>query len=426
MKKLCVALVCQRSPKVPVVFESARRNGFELFLVMAPGEEVSFDEHADVIRGACTLDVFTSPSASAASFLAAMADNGISGAVTTREEAIPWVADVCRRLGRPALSEAASLACRDKDTMRKALAAHGLNQPRSKILGLAEAKQLLDAGTLALPLVLKPRFGMGSLGVVKVDSIEQLELHYRESSATSRRVLAAAVGKQPYFGETLLVEEFIEGPEIVADTFSVDGEVRVLSVAYKGDAPGPYFERSVYEAPYEMAPQVEQAVREQVVRGLQAVGLRDGPSHTEMRLRDGVEPYIIEIGARIGGSGVSAFIVHSSVGIDPFYLQVLQACGLPLGAQHTTPRYRRFGGNFVIPMQGDGTFVAYHGLAEVRAHPATRHMVTFFQPGLFAEPIPKFFGYPGFIMSQHEDSKSLRDFHRGLFDSVRVEWAPRA
>lgn len=408
-----------------MVFDSARRYGFKLFLVMATGEEAAFQDYADVICGRCVLDVFGAPDASAARFLELMQECLLDGIVTTREEAIPWVASISRRLGRPALTEHAAVACRDKSLMRSLLSGAALNQPQSEALTVDDALQRLATGRLKLPLVIKPRFGMGSLGVVKVDNAAELIQHYKDSVASATHALGVSVGSQPYFNPTLLIEEFIAGPEIVADTFSVDGTVRVLSLGYKGDAPGPYFERSVYEAPYDLPPAVNEAVRDQVERGLMAIGLRDGPSHTEIRLAGGVDPYIIEIAARVGGSGVSAFIVDQSIGVDVFMLQVLQACGLPISAEDTSTSRQCYAGNFVIPMQGHGEFVAYHGLREVRAHSATRLLVTFFEPGLNADPIPKFFGYPGFIMSQHDSAAQLRDYHDWLFRTVRVEWKPR-
>lgn len=423
-RPLRVALVCQRSAKLPIVFESARRHGFQLFPVMALGEEASFAEHADVICGTLSLDVFGDPAGSAAAFLRFMRENHLDGLVTTREEAIPWVADVARQLGRPALSREAVVACRDKNTMRGLLRGHGLNQPRSESLTLDNAVNQVTAGTLQFPLVIKPRFGIGSLGVSKVETLAQLNQQYDSAVEVSTKALGSSVGSQPYFSRALLVEEFIAGPEIVADAFSVAGEMQVCSVAYKGEAPGPYFERSVYEAPMQLPAPLAELIRDEVVRGLAAVDLRDGPSHTEMRLAPDGKPYIIEIGARVGGSGVSSFIVEASTGVDLFHLQVLQACGVSFRPEQERPSREFFAGNFVIPMQGHGEFVAYHGLDQVRAHQATRHVITFFEPGLHAKPVPHFFGYPGFIMSQHESADSLRRYHQWLFEVVRIEWKP--
>lgn len=425
-RPLRVALACQRSARLPIVFESARRHGFELFAVMAAGEQASFADHADVVCGALTLDVFGDPQGAADAMLRAMDAQCIDGVVTTREEAVPWVAQVARRLGRPALSEDAAVACRDKDTMRAVLRQHGLNQPWSRSLTLDEALAIVDAQALQFPLVLKPRFGLGSLGVSKVESIAQLRQHYGDAVAASTRALSTVLGSQPYFSPTLLVEAFIGGPEIVADTFSVDGEVKLMSIAYKGEAPGPYFERSVYEAPLQLPATVAEAVRDQVARGLAAIGLRDGPSHTEMRLAPGGTPYIIEIAARVGGSGVSAFMVDASTGVDPFHLQVRQACGASIRPEDLRPGHAGFAGNYAIPMQGHGEFMAFHGLDQVRQHPATRHVITFFEPGLRAEPIPKFFGYPGFIMSQHGSADELKRYHAWLQQVVRIDWKPLA
>src|SRR5690606_40487864 len=86
---------------------------------------------------------------------------------------------------------------------------------------------------------------------------------------------------------------------------------------------GPHFEEGVYRAPASLPADVEEDIRREVTAAHRALGITDGPTHTELRLRGGVTPYLLEMGARIGGSGVSQYIASGVTGID-FAAQALR------------------------------------------------------------------------------------------------------
>lgn len=67
--------------------------------------------------------------------------------------------------------------CNDKWQTYNFLKELGLNQTPSYI-SLLEAKRALDNGELTFPLFIKPRWGMGSIGIYKVDNIQELDVLY--------------------------------------------------------------------------------------------------------------------------------------------------------------------------------------------------------------------------------------------------------
>ena len=42
-----------------------------------------------------------------------------------------------------------------------------------------EVKNKLQANIIEFPLILKPRWGMGSIGIYKADNLEELEVFYK-------------------------------------------------------------------------------------------------------------------------------------------------------------------------------------------------------------------------------------------------------
>ena len=55
------------------------------------------------------------------------------------------------------------------------------------------------------------------------------------------------------------------------------------------------------------------AIQTTAIRGMKALGLVNGPGHCELPLSADGTPYILEIAARIGGSGCAHFNVEAGV-----------------------------------------------------------------------------------------------------------------
>ncbi|ODA90759.1 hypothetical protein ATY41_08925 [Leifsonia xyli subsp. xyli] len=79
--------------------------------------------------------------------------------------------------------------------------------------------------------------------------------------------------------------------------------------------------------------------------------MENGPTHTELRLDSDGVPYILEIGARVGGSGVSHAIVESATGVDFFAEAFAVALGRRPGSFGApAPGYVNAAGNYISPL----------------------------------------------------------------------------
>ncbi|MEQ7736012.1 ATP-grasp domain-containing protein, partial [Escherichia coli] len=191
--------------------------------------------------------------------------------------------------------------------------------------------------------------------------------------------------------QRLVVEEFLDGVELAVESISHAGRTRILAVGYKGQPAGPYFEESVYQAPARLDDSLLALVHEQVVAAHRHLGINWGPTHTELRLGPGGQPYILEIGARIGGSGVSHFIVQASTGVD-YFGEVLAAAVGREPAVMSVPEIpsRAAAGNYIVQCQGAGVFQGVDGLAEAAADARVDLVVPTMQPGHVIRPYPDF------------------------------------
>jgi carbamoyl-phosphate synthase large subunit len=118
----------------------------------------------------------------------------------------------------------------DKWRMFEFLRAHGIPTPRSWI-DFDEALNAIASGDASFPLFVKPRWGMGSIGVRRADDPAGLQAAVREACEQVARTYLNLMAPER-LGEAVLIQEFLTGEEYGADVFN-DLEGRHLATAVK-------------------------------------------------------------------------------------------------------------------------------------------------------------------------------------------------
>lgn len=106
----------------------------------------------------------------------------------------------------------------------------GLNTPKT-FIDLNDAKEALNKGELAFPLVLKPRWGSGSIGIEFVSDMQELEDTYAMLIKKIKKTIlaTASIG-----AEYILIQEKINGQEYGMDVMNdIQGNNRGVSVKMK-------------------------------------------------------------------------------------------------------------------------------------------------------------------------------------------------
>ena len=106
--------------------------------------------------------------------------------------------------------------CENKEKLFRVADRLGIPHPLTKLVK-RPGKALKIAEEIGYPVVLKPAFGGGGIGIMLVESPHELELYFR-------RVLSAGDGK------TLYVQQFIRGIDASASVLSSGDEARCLTV----------------------------------------------------------------------------------------------------------------------------------------------------------------------------------------------------
>ena len=120
--------------------------------------------------------------------------------------------------------------CFDKYRTAKYIESLGLVSPTT-FVNLDEAKAALRKDLLRFPLVLKPRWGSGSIGIEFVNTLEELEEVYDMLLKKVKKTILATASKGD---EYILIQQKIEGQEYGMDVLNdLEGNHRAVSVKKK-------------------------------------------------------------------------------------------------------------------------------------------------------------------------------------------------
>jgi biotin carboxylase len=260
-------------------------------------------------QGRYVVDAAQAPIAdSAAACAAARAldrQHHFDGIFTFEEASIETTAVIAGALGLPFLDPATARRCRDKREMRLAFARAGVPSAASHVASSpADAAGIADR--LGYPVVFKPRTLASSMGVIRVDRAADIPTAFAVAAATSHPRFA----REP----NILVEEYLDGPEVSVESVVVDGVVHSVAITRKRLGLAPYFEELGHIVSATEPLPDEATLHNVVAQAHAALGVRTGATHAEVRLtRTG--PRMIELGARLGGDLIP-YLVHLATGVD--------------------------------------------------------------------------------------------------------------
>lgn len=412
-----IVLIAQ-NPRLPFVFEAAGRMDCLITLATLPG--MAAPTGLANVEHVVELDIFGDPEGAYTWLEARHAREPFDAVITLFDVAGPFAAQAARRLGLRGLTPEVAHICRDKYRQRNAMRQAGLDVPGYRLIDpVADlGGQVAD---LRFPLVAKPVNGRASEGVTRADNVADLKAAVDLVQNINAERLEAYADPSVGGRTGVLVEEFIDGPEYCVESVSSPEGTTVLTITDKGNLQGPYFEERTFITPAPLDPGTSARITVAVLAVHRQIGIDFGASHTELRLRADGTPVLLEIGARMGGSGTVHFLVETATGIDFLGAVLHQVIHGTLPS--VRPTRQRVAGDWIVPVTGHGMYTGLDGADEVRRHPATRMLLDLMDPGTAVPAWPRWAGYPAFVLSSHASHRDCLDYHRWLEDTVKIRWA---
>ncbi len=308
------------------------------------------------------------------------------------------------------------LAARNKHLLSELLQRHSIPAPSYRLFALSNDPETSAEG-VPYPCVLKPLFLSGSRGVIRADNPSEFVAAWKHISAIlSSGELQARGGR---LASQILVQEFIPGEEYALEGLLSNGKLQVLAIFDKPDPlVGPVFEETIYVTPSRREESAQRRMAECVSAGAEAIGLREGPVHAELRY-NGEGPWLIELAARsIGGLCSRTLRFGSGYSLEDIILR--HALGLPVDEMN---RENQAAGVMMIPIPRSGILEEIQGLDEARCVNGILEVSITARMGLPIVALPEGSSYLGFIFAKGTSpsivEESLRKSHSQLKISIR-------
>ena len=185
----------------------------------------------------------------------------------------------------------------DKFQMKERFELGGVPHAQGRLISKVE-----EAEGLVLPVIVKPRDNSGSRGVKLCRDKNELQICIDEALENSKL-------------DTVLVEEFIEGPEYSIESLHHDRKSEVIQFTEKKTTEFPYNVELGHIQPANISDENKQKICEIIAKIGKALNFENCPSHTELKINDrGI--FVIETSPRLGGDYITSTLTPLSTGVN--------------------------------------------------------------------------------------------------------------
>jgi biotin carboxylase len=217
--------------------------------------------------------------------------------------------------------------------------------------------------------------------------------------------------------DSFLMEEYLDGPEISVETLSFDGQHVLIAMT---DKLCRGFVEIGQSMPSQHPGELLREVEELVVKFLDAVGLRHGPGHTEVKLT-ARGPVIIESHNRVGGDRINE-LAEIAYGVDMDRYALAARTGM---LEPLTQSPAAVGGaaiRFLTP--APGRVVEITGTDAVTADPALFELEISVKPGEVVPPMTWSEDRIGHVVARGDTADAAIAHAERLRDLVAIHTEP--
>lgn len=220
-------------------------------------------------------------------------------------------------LGLSGISRETAIRATNKHLMREAFEKYGAPSPKSMCFTDVEVAWGAFCTDFTGACILKPSRNSGSRGIAKISADIKMDEFAR----------LFEISKNESRDKSVMLEQFVEGPEFSIEIIVWNGEVNVLTVTDKKTTEAPHFVELGHNQPSCRTAEEAETLKAAAVAGVKALGVNNCACHAEAKLMDG-KAFLMEIGARLGGDFISTELTHLSTGIDMVAAAVDVALGI--------------------------------------------------------------------------------------------------
>ena len=243
----------------------------------------------------------------------------IDGVITIAADNTRSVAAANDYLGLQGISSATAHIATDKLAQKHLFRKSGL--PIPWFSHVESAGHLSDLyNSTPMPMVLKPTGSRGARGVIRIGDPAEIEDAYHYAAKYSNP------------GDNLLVEQWLDGPQLSVEALVYEGTAYLSGVADRNydrlDELYPFVIENGGETPSRFSPKLDADIRDMLWKAADVIGLRNGSIKGDFVYHDdGL--YIIEVAARLSGGYWSTFTIPKVYGVNIVREVIRIVLGIP-------------------------------------------------------------------------------------------------
>ena len=379
--------------------KKAKEMGLSIVAVDMDSEAIGFKEEGIEKEIISTIDI--------PNVLDAAKRHKIDGIMTLASDMpMRTIAVVSKELGILGITEDTALKATNKTVMRESLKENDI--PIPMYFKVSTKKEFINAvkqiQMLGYKCIVKPADNSGSRGVTllsddKKENISQAFVHGKEFSRSG----------------DLVVEEFMEGPEVSVETISIDGKCYVIQITDKLTTGAPYFVEMGHSQPSNLDMETQNWISLVAEKAVNAIGIKNGPSHTEIIVtKDG--PKIVELGARLGGDCITTHLVPLSTGVD-----LVKCCiELSLGKKPDISSTFNKGAAIRYLKCDTGKITSINGLKEACNMEGIQQISVVHDVGDYANTIKSSTDRVGFVIAQANNAENAVKYCLNAMNKITI------
>ncbi|GAB6256325.1 ATP-grasp domain-containing protein [Peribacillus sp. N1] len=213
--------------------------------------------------------------------------------------AMPISTDISEKMNLPyfVTTEIARI-CNNKNQMRDFFGNDFKGNIRYQILENSSTKIILD-----YPFIMKPSDSQGQRGVRLINNFNEFLAHFEVAKNYSR-------------SDLVIIEDYINGPEISVNAYILDGDVAFMIPSDREVWPqfqGGLIKKHVVPSKI-LNSESEHNLKDLVFRAAKKLGISNGPLYFQIKVKNN-QPYIIEVTPRLDGCHMWNLLNHYT-GVD--------------------------------------------------------------------------------------------------------------
>lgn len=365
--------------QLPAILK-AKEMGLQVIAVDMDKNAIGFKD-ADICLEISTIDI--------PKVVEAAKKHNINGIITLASDMpMRTVAAVAKELDLVGITEETAFKATNKALMRECLKEHDV--PIPLFFKVSDYSSYLKTTEHFInKFIVKPADNSGSRGIFLVQdkgNRQDVDYAFNYSKKYSR-------------SGDIVVEEYMEGPEVSVETLSIDGEVSIIAITDKLTTGSPNFVEMGHSQPSQLSFELQNQIKDVTIRAVKAIGIDNGPSHTEIIVTN-QGPKIVELGARLGGDNITTHLVPLSTGVD------MVKCCIEIALEEKPDFKRKFEMGSAIKYfeTPTGRIKNIFGTDKVISQPGVKQISFIKETGDYINEIKNSSDRIGFVISQSDSA----------------------